>query len=241
MAIAARLAKSMRRLELVLLEQPAVHAVEAEHAGHLTAHCERHDDRSLRLLLLGARHLRDPRVVGHVVDELRLVVARDPAADALVEGHAERQHLLRVLVARVDAHQLARLLVHQADVDGVVVHHLLEHPGDLVEHRRLVQRAEERGAQVQQAMADRQLAFEQLGRVLELRVVARVLDGDRGQVREELGRLELVLVEGLPAHAVERQHPDDLAAHIEGRDDRRLRHPVGARHERAARVVRACR
>ena len=162
---------------------------------------ERHDDARLRLSNLGTRDLGDARIVRHVVDELSLVVAHDPTTHALVDRHAEVLVDLGVGVARVDAHELPRLLVEQPDVHGIEVDHGLEPRGDLAEHGGLVQRAQQRGAQVEELMAQEELPFELRRRGLELFVVARVLDGDRRQVGEELGRLQLVLGERPLAHA----------------------------------------
>ena len=148
------------RLEVLAREGAAPEAVEAEHAGDLAEHAQRDDDARLRHVLAGAGDVHAARVVHHVVDELRLVVPHDPAGEALVDGDAELLVELGVDVARVDAHQLARPLVEQPDVHGVVVDDVLEHRRDAREHLALVERAEEQGAEVHQLVLHVELALE---------------------------------------------------------------------------------
>ena len=176
--------------------------------------------------------------VGHVVDELGLVVAHHPAADALVDGDGEVEDLLLVLlVARVDGDELPALGVDQAHVHGVVVDDLLERVGDVLQHLGLLERREHGAAGAEQLVAERQLLLELLRRLLGLLVLARVVDGDGGEVGEQRDRLQLALVEGALSQPVEREHAEHRVAQRERRDDARLRLPLRAGHERAARVV----
>ena len=207
------------RLDVLLGERAAAQTVQAEHAGHLAEHAQRHDDGGLRHVLAGARDVHAARVASHVVDQLRLVVADDPAGEALVDGDAELLVELRVLVARVDAHQLARLVVQQPDVHGVVVDDDLEHLGDAHEHLALVERAEQQRAEAHELVLDAQLALEPRRRGLELVVLARVADGERRQVGEQARGLELALLEGAAAEPVHGHDADDLVPDRERHQD----------------------
>ena len=190
MAIAARLREQRHRLELALVEGALAQAVEGEHADHLVAQRERRDDARLGLPL-GARHQRAARVVQHVVDQLRLVVLQDPPADADVDGAAPGAHLLAVEVVRVVAAvELVRLLVDQADLQRVVVDDLLEERGDAREDLAGLERREERAAELEDRVAQRQLCLQRRGGLLERLVLARVLDRDRRVRREHLERLD---------------------------------------------------
>ena len=227
-----------RGLELALRERAPAEPVHGHHAEDLVADGERHEDAGLHLVLFGAGDVDGAPVLRHVVDQLGLVVVHDPAADALVQGDGEVEDLLLVvLVARVDGDELAALRVDEADVHGVVVDDLLERVGDVLEHLGLLERREHGAAGAEQLVAQRQLLLELPRRLLGLAVLARVVDGDGGEVGEQRDGLELVLVESALAHAVEREHADHLVAQRERRDDARLGLPLGTRHQRAARVV----
>ncbi len=143
MAMAARLAKSWTISSSRSLERAPGQPVDGQQADDRAHEAQRHEHRRLRLEV-GAGHEHAARIVGHVVDELRLVVAHDPAADALVERLAEAQHLVGPFVLGEDRDELVGALVDQGDVDGVVVDEHLEDVGDLHEDGRGVERRQQR-------------------------------------------------------------------------------------------------
>ncbi len=176
-------------------------------------------------------HEHTARVAARVLDELRLVVAHDPAGEALVEGYAEVEHLVGVGVAGVDGHQLLALLVDQPDVEGLVVDHLLEQGARLLEHGALVERREEHLAEGQQLVAHAQLLLEGRRGALQLLVVARVLDGHGGVGGEHLERFDQVQArQSAIGRVVEVEHRRQLAlAVVEGHEQRVVLVPLAVR------------
>ena len=226
-------------LQLAVLEGPAAEPVHGHDADDLVAHGQRDEDARLLLVPLGARDVHRARVLGHVVDELGLVVADHPAADALVDGDGEVEDLLLVLlVARVDGDELPALGVDQPHVHGVVVDDLLERVGDVLQHLGLLERREHGAAGAEQLVAERQLLLELLRRLLGLLVLARVVDGDGGEVGEQRDRLQLAALRtcALPAGRARARRAPCRPASSGAMMLACGSHSVPG-HERAARVV----
>ena len=193
-------------------------------------HLQGHDDGGLRLRL-GAGHEHAARVAAGVVDELCLVVAHDPAGKALVERYAIVQHLVGVRVAGIDGHQLAPLLVDQPDVEGLVVHHLLEQSARLLEHGALVERREKHLTQGQQLVAHAQLLLEGRRCSLQLLVVAGVLESHGSVGGEHLERLDQVEArQPAVGRVVQVEHCRQLAmAVVQGHEERVVLVPLAFR------------
>ena len=130
-------------LELALVERAPGQPVDGQQSDDRAHEAQRHEHRRLGLEV-GAGHEDATGIVGHVVDELRLVVAHYPAADPLIERLAEAQHLVSPFVLGEDGDELVGALVDQSDVDGVVVDEYLEDIGDLHEHGCGVERRQQR-------------------------------------------------------------------------------------------------
>ena len=129
-------------------------------------------------------------------------------------GAAPRAHLLLglVLVRGEAAVELAGLLVDEPDLQRVVVDDLLEQRRDAREDLARLERREQRAAELEDGVAQRQLRLQLRRGLLERLVLARVLDG-HGRVRgEHLERLDQLERRQLPVGGVEEvEHAHQLA------------------------------
>ena len=143
-----------------------------------------------------------------------------PPGNADVERRAPAVDLLVVGIGSEAAVQLVRVLINEADLHRVVVDDLLEQRRDLAEERALVQRGEERGARLDHGVPQVELRLECRRGVLELLVLAGVLDGDRRVRREHLERFDqLERGQGAVGRIVEVEDAHQLALLVEERHE----------------------
>ena len=186
--------EQLGRLKLVLVEGPALAAVQSKHADDGPVDGERRQDRGLGIGF-GARHHGDPWVAWHVVDQLGLVVTYHPTADALVQRAAPVLEVAFAGGAGVGAVELLGLGVDETDLEAIVVDHPLDEGRDAREHAVVVEGRQQGAAQLEQDLAQLDLRGELGSGVGEQLVLSRVLDGDRGLLGQGLHQLDLVGLE----------------------------------------------
>ena len=186
----------------------------------------------------GGPEVVDPLVGQLVHDQDGLVVLDDPRRDAGLARLPRLQVVVRVHAAGGQRHQQPRGAVHDLDRDVVGLDERPHPVGDLLQHRALVERGQDRLGRAQQLALGRQLALEPV----------RLLAHQRGGVGvgHRLGRERRVdhqqpqVVLGELAQAELRQHQHAQAHALV--DHRRQEHRLvdvglGARDRDRARVV----
>ena len=152
------------------------------------------------------------------------MVARKAAKDLSPVANQQQAlfgHLLAVgLVRVVAAVQLPGLLIDEADLEGVVVHDLLEKGRDARKHLARLERRKQRAADVEDRVPQRQLSLERRGGLFQRLILARVLDGNGRMRGEHLERLDQLECGQLPVRRIEEvQHAHELVVFIEERHE----------------------